>query len=155
MKRAIMLIGIATILLTACGATEAVDIEVHDPWSRPTAQGQNAAVYFQIHNHTENADELIGVSTTVADVAEIHESKIENDVMKMTMVPSIPLAPDEEVDFVPGGYHVMLVAIKQEFKAGDHISIILHFKNHEDIVVNVSVGDGPSGMDDMDMDHSE
>jgi copper(I)-binding protein len=49
----------------------------------------------------------------------------------------------------------MLVAIKQEFKAGDHISIILHFKNHEDIVVNVSVGDGPSGMDDMDMDHSE
>jgi copper(I)-binding protein len=49
----------------------------------------------------------------------------------------------------------MLVAIKQEFKAGDHISIILHFKNHEDIVVNVSVGDGPSGTDDMDMDHSE
>lgn len=153
MKRVFMLIGSLTLLLSACGPTEAADIEVHDPWSRPTAQGQNAAVYFQIHNHTDSADELIGVSTTIADAAEIHESKMENDIMKMTMVSSLPLAPDEEVNFAPGGYHVMLVAIKQEFKAGDHIGIILHFKNHEDIVVNVSVGDGPSGMDDMD--HSE
>jgi periplasmic copper chaperone A len=155
MKKTLITILAGIILLSACGSAEPSDIEIHDPWARPTAQGQNAAVYFQIHNHTENPDELIGVSTNVADVAEIHESKMENDVMQMSMVPSIPLGADEEVNFTPGGYHVMLVGINQEFKAGDHIGVILHFKNHEDIVVNVSVGDGPSGMDDMNMDHSE
>jgi len=42
----------------------------------------------------------------------------------------------------------MLVNIKQEFKAGDHIGIILLFKNHKDIVVNVSVGDAPANSDE-------
>ena len=153
MKRLVVLILSAMLLLSACGASEG--IEVHDAWARPTAQGQNAAVYFQIHNHTENADELIDVSTNVTDIAEIHESKMENDVMQMNMVSSVSLDAYEEVNFTPGGYHVMLVGINQEFKAGDHIGIILHFKNHEDIVVNVSVGDGPSGLDDMNMDSSE
>ena len=155
MKKLFVVILAGVILLSACGNAETGDIEIHDPWARPTAQGQNAAVYFQIHNHSKTADELIGVSTNVTDVAEIHESKMENDVMQMNMVSSIPLSADEEVNFEPGGYHVMLVGINQEFKAGDHIGVILHFKTHEDIVVNVSVGDGPSGMDDMNMDSGE
>ncbi|HKI55126.1 MAG TPA: copper chaperone PCu(A)C [Anaerolineales bacterium] len=151
MKPVMLLLGILAILLSACGGSG--DIEVHDPWTRPTAQGENAAVYFQLHNHSQNADELIGVSTNVTDNAEIHESKMVNDVMQMNMIPSLPLAADEEVNFAPGGYHIMLVGINQEFKAGDHIGVILHFKNHEDIVVDVAVGDGPAGMDNMD--HSE
>jgi len=154
MKQIVVLMLSAALFLSACGV-EAGDIEIHDSWSRPTAQGENAAVYFQIHNHSQNADELIGVSTNVSDVAEIHESKMENDVMKMNMVPSISLSADEEVNFAPGGYHVMLVGINQEFKAGDHIGVVLHFKNHKDIVVDVTVGDGPTGMDNTEMDHSE
>jgi len=147
-KQTIVLWLIGAFLISACGATG--DIEVHDAWARPTAQGENAAVYFQIHNHTENPDELIGVSSNFADAAEIHESKMENDVMQMNMISSIPLGADEEVNFAPGGFHVMLVSIKQEFKAGDHIAIILRFKNHEDIVVNASVGDAPATGDNHD-----
>jgi copper(I)-binding protein len=139
------------ILLSACGAPG--DIEIHDPWARPTAQGENAAVYLQLHNHSQNADELIGASSNVSDNVEIHESKMENDVMQMGMVSSIHLAADEDVIFTPGAYHIMLVSIKQEFKTGDHIAVILHFKNREDIVVNVSVGNGPT--DEDEHDHEE
>ncbi len=133
-------------LLSACGETG--DIEVHDAWVRPTAQGENAAVYLTIHNHSANDDELTGASSNVADVAEIHETKMENDVMQMNMLTSLPIAADEEVIFTPGGLHIMLVKIKQEFKAGDHIGVILQFKNHADIVVNVSVGDAPVNTDE-------
>ena len=153
MNRIISILFSAVFILSACGASR--DIEVHNPWARPTAKGENAAVYFQIRNQSQNADELIGVSTAAADVAEIHESKMENDVMQMNMVPSIPLGADEEVNFAPGGYHVMLVRINQEFKAGDHIGVILNFKNHEDIVVDVTVGDTSASMDDMNMEHSK
>jgi len=148
MKRLILFFGVLTFLLSACGNTEVADIEVHNPWVRATAQGENAAVYFQLHNHTQNADELIGASSNMADVLEIHESKMVNDVMQMNLVSSLPLGADEEVNFAPGGYHIMLVNIKQEFKIGDHIGIILHFKNHSDIVVNVTVGDAPATTED-------
>jgi copper(I)-binding protein len=96
---------------------------------------------------------LIGVSTNVADAAESHESVMENDVMRMELVSSIPLDADKEVNFTPGGYHIMLVNIKQDFKPGDHIGVILHFKDHEDIVVNVSVSN--TSESETDHDHED
>ena len=141
----LFIISIWIFLLSAC--REKGDIEIHDAWVRPTAQSENAAVYLTIHNHSAKDDEIIGMSSNVADAIEIHESKMENDIMKMNMLTSLPIAADEEVIFMPGGLHIMLVKIEQEFKAGDHIGVILQFKNHEDIVVNVSVGDAPANTD--------
>jgi copper(I)-binding protein len=47
----------------------------------------------------------------------------------------------------------MLVNIKQDFKPGDHIGVILHFKDHEDIVVNVSVSN--TSESETDHDHED
>ena len=148
MKKIIGLIVVLVAFLSACSAPR--DLEVHQAWVRPTAQGENAAVYLTIHNHSANDDELTGVTTTVADMAEIHESKMENDVMQMSMVTSLPIAADEEIIFTPGGYHIMLVSIKQELVLGEHMGLILHFKNHEDIVVEVHIEDS---MPEEDHDH--
>jgi copper(I)-binding protein len=144
----ILLIITLTALMSACSAP--ADIEVHQAWVRPTAQGENAAVYLTIHNHTTTADELIGVTTTAADTAEIHESKMENDVMQMGMLTSLPIAADEEVIYTPGGLHIMLVNVKQELVLGEHIGLILHFKDHADIVVEVHIEDS---MPEEDHDH--
>jgi len=139
MKYVLSVILIGAFLLSACSAPG--DIEVHQAWVRPTAQGENAAVYLTIHNHTANDDELIGATTTGADVAEFHESKVENDVMQMNMLTSVPIAAGEEINFAPGGLHIMLVNIKRELVLGEHIGLILHFKNHADIVVEVHIED--------------
>lgn len=139
MKKMISLVLASLFLLGACSAPG--DIEVHQPWVRPTAQGENAAVYLTIHNHSAEDDELIGATTTAADVVEIHESKMENDVMQMSRVDSVPIAADEEIVFKPGGLHIMLIDVKQELVLGKHIGLILHFKNHEDIVVDVHIED--------------
>jgi len=144
MKRRVIFTFLAAIFLAACNTVE--DIEVHEAWSRPTAQGDTAAAYFSIHNHTDIDDELIGASSTLADAVEMHESKMENDVMKMNMVPSVPLAAGDELMFEPGGLHIMLIGIKQELKVGDQYELILHFKNHADITVNVKVEE-QGGMD--------
>jgi copper(I)-binding protein len=141
MKRVTILILIAVFLLSAC-ETE-TGIRVHDAWILPTPQGENAAVYFVLHNHTDQDDELIGAATNVADVVELHRSTSEpgTDVIRMEMVSSVEVAADEEIIFAPGKSHLMLVNLKKELKIGDHVGVILHFRNHEDIVVNVSVQD--------------
>lgn len=139
MKRIFTLAVALAITMSACSAPG--DIEVHQPWVRPTSQGENAAVYLTLHNHASKSYELIGASSNAADVIEMHEGKMENDVMQMNMISSLTIAADEEINFTPGGLHIMLVNIKQELILGEHIGIILHFKNHEDIVAEVSVED--------------
>ena len=148
MKKIIILVVALAIIMSACSTPG--DIEVHQPWVRPTSQGENAAVYLTLHNHASESYELTGASSNVADVVEIHESRLENDVMQMNMLSSLPIAADEEINFAPGGLHIMLVNIKQELVLGEHIGIILHFKNHEDIVVEVHVEDV---VPDDDHDH--
>ena len=152
MKRIIISIIVVAAVLSACSAPG--DMEVHQAWVRPTAQGETAAVYLTIHNHSASDDELVGASTPVADAVEIHQSKMENDIMQMRMVTSVPIAADEEIIFMPGSFHIMLVNIKEEFVLGEHIGLILHFKNHEDIVVEVNVADSmPEEEHEASQDH--
>jgi periplasmic copper chaperone A len=141
MKRLCMILLAGSLLLSACN-TE-TGLKVHDPWIQSTAQEANGAVYFVLHNHTDQDDELTGVTADVAEAVEIHQSTIDpaTDIMKMDMVSSIPIPAGSEIFFEPGKYHLMLIRLKKELKVGDHIGVILHFKNHEDMIVNVSVQD--------------
>ena len=123
-------------MLTACRPEKG--IEIHGAWMRPARQSENGAVYFVIHNYSSQADELIGISSDLA-VAEMHESKLSGDIMEMNQVESVLLEPYAEIEFAPGGLHVMLVNLKQDVKAGDEIEVILHFKNFEDITAVLPV----------------
>jgi copper(I)-binding protein len=105
-----------------------------------------------LHNHSTESDELIGASSNVADMVEIHESMMANDVMQMQRIDSVPLAADQEVIFEPGGLHIMLIGVKQDLVLGEHIGVVLHFKNHEDIVVEVHIEDTMPEDDHMHME---
>ena len=111
---------------------------------RPIQQGENGAVYFVIQNHSSQADELTGISSDVAAAVELHESRMSGDVMQMQQVESVPLEPDAEIAFEPGGFHVMLVSMKKELNVGDEIEIILHFQNSADLTLSVPVSDMPA-----------
>lgn len=123
--------------MMGCGTEKG--IEVHEAWTRRTARGDNGAVYFVIHNHSSQADELIGVTSEVASAAEMHESKMNGDVMQMNKVESVPLEAYAEVEFRPGGLHVMLIDIHKDLQIGDEIDLTLHFRNSEDIRVMAAV----------------
>jgi len=139
MKRNIIIILIAALLLSGCGSKKG--IEVHSAWMRPAAKGENGGVYFELHNHGTTPDELTGVSSDVAVVAEIHESKLEGDVMTMNMLSSLPIEAKADIAFEPGGLHVMLIDLRQDFKVDDEFMVTLHFKNSEDITFHVLVRD--------------
>jgi copper(I)-binding protein len=146
MKNGTIAVLAGLLLLSACGAKEG--IEIRDAWARTSTEGMNSAVYFVIQNHNAEADELIGAASNVADAVEVHESKMEGDVMTMNRVESIVLEPSAKVEFMPGGFHVMLIGLKQDLKAGDEIEVTLQFRNGPDITVKATVKDA-SGMQNM------
>ncbi|HEY5732016.1 MAG TPA: copper chaperone PCu(A)C [Anaerolineales bacterium] len=148
MKRIVVLILSAAILLTACGAKEG--IEVRDAWARTSTQGANSAVYFVIQNHNAGSDELIGTASGIADAVEIHESKMDGDVMMMNRVEAVMLEPSTKVEFMPGGLHIMLIGLKKDLKAGDEIEVTLRFRDSPDITLKATVKEA-DGMDSHNM----
>jgi copper(I)-binding protein len=148
MKKVSRLILVSVFLVSACGAKKG--IEVSDAWARTSMQGMNSAVYFVLQNHEAEADELIGAASDVADVVEVHESKMEGDVMMMNRVESIVLEPSAKVEFKPGGYHVMLIGLKQDLKAGDEIEVTLQFRDGPDLTIKATVKDATGGMQNME-----
>ena len=139
------------VLLSACGAEKG--IEVHSAWMRPAGQDENGAIYFVIHNHSSEADELIGVSSTIAAAAEMHESKMSGDIMQMNQVESVPLDAFAEIGFSPGSLHIMLVDLKQDMRTGDEIEVTLHFKNAPDVNIRVPVRETAAPEDHPSEDH--
>lgn len=148
MKNVLIVALVLILLLSACGSEKG--IEVHNAWMRPAEAGNNGSIYFELHNHGSEADELLSITTTVAQAAEIHESKMEGDVMKMEMLTSLPIDGFADIEFKPAGLHVMLINLKQNFKMDDEFQIVLHFKTQEDITVHVIVKDS-APTEDHDM----
>ena len=142
MKRILLSVLGIVFLLSGCAAPATEGVEVRDAWARSAAQAGNGAVYFVIRSSA--ADEILRVSSDVAEAVEMHASTMNGDVMEMHQLESVPLSAGEPVTFEPGGLHIMLIGLKQDLKAGDEIEITLHFKNYQDLPVIVPVRDTPA-----------
>lgn len=139
MKKISLLMIVGMVFLGACAAGEG--IEPHEVWVRSAHQGETTAVYMILHNHTNVDDALIGVSTDVAEEAELHLSEVQNDVMSMTPQERIEIPAGDEVVLEFGGYHIMLIGLKQDLQGGDEITLTLHFENYPDVTVTAPVKD--------------
>jgi hypothetical protein len=54
-------------------------------------------------------------------VVEVHEMKMEGDVMKMRAIPALDLPAGKTVELKPGGYHVMLMDLKAPLAKGSSV----------------------------------
>jgi copper(I)-binding protein len=62
-------------------------------------------------------------------------------MMGMKQVPSIALPAGEEVKLEPGGYHIMIMGLKDPIEAGDEYQITLEFENAGEIAVQAIARD--------------
>ena len=114
-------------------------IHVADAKARPTAPGGTGVVYMLVMNHGAADDDLTGLSTPIADKAEMHRTTDMNGVSHMEAVADLPLKANGAVDFGPGGLHVMLMGLKQPLKIGDSFPLTLTFAKAGQVTVTVSV----------------
>jgi len=68
---------------------------------------------------------LVAVSTPAAGIAEVHEMKMEDNVMRMRAIPKLELPARQPVQLMPGGYHIMLMQLKQPLADGQTIALTL------------------------------
>jgi copper(I)-binding protein len=134
------LLSFAVLLALATPAlAQESPIHVADAKARPTAPGGTGVVYMTVMNHGAADDDLTGLSTPIADKAEMHRSMDTNGVSHMEPVADLPLKAYGAVDFGPGGLHVMLMGLKQPLKIGDSFPLTLTFAKAGQVTVTVSV----------------
>lgn len=105
------------------------DIVVSDVWSpAPPGGARVAAGYLVIENKASQPDRLVGASFPVAGRVEIHQMTQVDNVMRMRPLKTgIEVPARGRVALEPGGYHLMLMDLKEPLKAGDRFAGKLHF----------------------------
>ncbi len=136
MKNFIQYIAHTSTLVVAtslCVSALAQTVEIKDAWARATVQGQKATGAFMKITSKDGAT-LVGASSPVAGVAEVHEMKMDGGVMRMRAVQGgLELPAGKVVGLKPGGYHVMLMDLKLPLQKDTTIALTLVFKDAKGI----------------------
>jgi len=115
--------------LGLCAAfTAHAQVEVSDAWVRATGQGQKATGVF-MNLTAQKATRLVGVKANLTGSAEVHEMKMEKDVMKMQAVKALDLPAGQTVALKPGSYHVMLMDLKAPVAEDSQVVLTLLFED--------------------------
>lgn len=133
----------AALVLTSAGSQaqqfKAGTITVDHPYARSTAAGQQVGGGYLKLINVGGADRLVSASASVAKTVELHEMKMDGDVMKMRPVDGIALPPGKTVELQPGGFHIMFIGLKAPLKVGDSFPLKLKFEKAGEVTVDVKV----------------
>lgn len=143
------------LLLTtaAVSAQDMPEVIITGMWARATQMAQShshsmggsadavSAAYMTIKNPGEQSFVLVGAMSRAADVIEIHETQVVNEVMQMRPIEGgIEIPAGEAVELKPGGFHIMMMELTQELVEGSAISLTLQFDVPDGAPFEVVIG---------------
>jgi copper(I)-binding protein len=172
MLKRVFTLTVLLALLAACAPAaseshnhiEVGNLEIQDPWVRaaslPAAGmsnatpetggmggmemgGANSAAYLTIVNKGSEADQLVSANSDVAKAIELHNVKMENNVMKMFQVPAIDVPANGKAELKPGGFHVMLIGLTRDLKVGEKVKLTLNFQKAGSVTLEAEVREAP------------
>lgn len=149
------------LLLGAQGAIaheyKAGSLEIEHPWVRMTPPGAKVGGgYMTIDNHGTAPDRLIAVTAEAADHVEIHQMAEKDGVATMRMVEGgVEVPANGKLALAPGGYHLMMMGLKQPLKQGERVKGTLTFQKAGTVAVEFAVEGmgGPKGQAPEGMNH--
>ena len=138
--RAASVAAVAVLLTAGTIARGAPDgtLRVTHAYARPVPAGAVGAAYLEIENPSSTADRLLSLSSTVG-TAELHEMKMDGDVMRMRKIASLEIPAHATIRFAPGGFHVMLTHLEHPLAADEHFRLRLQFERAGEVDVDVPV----------------
>ena len=139
------ILAAALLALAACSpggsdSGEPATVQVSDAVCRPTPVGrQTTGCYLTLTAAT--ADRLASVASPDSNLVQIHESRIESNMMMMRELrEGLALPAGQAVTLEPGGTHLMLLGVKQPLVAGDTVALTLTFASSPPLEVTAPIG---------------
>ena len=128
MKKNHIAVALLAACLTMAMSTSQAEVVATGAWVRATVPNQQATgAFMQLVSKKDTT--LVSARSDVAGVVEVHEMKMENDVMRMRAVDGLKLPANQPVELKSGGYHLMMMDLKKQLKVGTEAQITLTFKN--------------------------
>jgi periplasmic copper chaperone A len=141
------IVFMATVAHSQSQKPERVKVWIEGAWARrapmmkgdPMAGSGNGAVYLTIVNSGSVSDDVIAASSDAAATVELHESYEESGMMMMRPITKLGVPAGGKLEMKPGGYHLMLINLKRELKAGQVIDLTLVLQKAGRIPVKAKV----------------
>jgi hypothetical protein len=115
-------------------------VELHESMIQPVDEGQGKLakpLEDETHEHMEDhhPDSEMSANTVETSMG----IGLEGGVMTMVQQENVPVEAQSQVQFKPGGLHIMLIGLKQELNPGDSFTIRLNFEKAGQITLDVTV----------------
>jgi len=144
LARRVVLTCLVPLLLAAGAAGAAQSVRIEQAWANPTVPGQaSSGAFMQLTAATTTR--LVGASSPAAAVVEVHEMKMDGTTMTMRPVAGgLALPAGQNVALRPGGYHLMMMNLKQPLQKGSSFPMTLVFRDangsesRQDVTVTVA-----------------
>lgn len=127
-------------------------ISIGHPWARATPGAVKNSAAFMVFDNKGSADKLIGVTGDIAKDIQIHSMITEAGVMKMREIKSLDIPANGKAELKPGGFHVMLIGLKDGLKEGATFPLKLKFEKAGEVTVQVTA-EKPGAQDHAEHKH--
>ncbi|MEZ5972082.1 MAG: copper chaperone PCu(A)C [Hyphomonadaceae bacterium] len=115
-------------------------LSISDAWASPTPAGVDvSAGYLVISNHAAVADHLLTATSPRSERVEVHEMTMDGTVMQMRAVDRLEIPAGSDVEFGPGGMHLMFIGVADPFTEGQNVPVRLVFETAGPIDVTLPV----------------
>jgi len=127
-------------ILKAAGA-----VQFAQPWARPKTnlanQVSSSAMYFTLVNTRDNSYNIVNISSDEVGSISIHNTVTDSTGVSQMVPIDYPflISGNMNVNFAPGGMHIMLEDLKRTLSVGDSISITFFFDDNTTKTVDVKI----------------
>ena len=129
------------LILLCCQSAFADGIYLTNAWLRATPSGMaSAAVYGTLVNSSTVDELVVSITSELADSAMLHRSVSEDGMTRMLHADEILIKAGTQVDFKPGGLHVMLIGLRQPLISGGNVPLRIKLKSGAEFSAMAKVG---------------
>lgn len=134
--------GLLALAFASAMETKVGNLEFKDVRIRATiATAKVSAGYLSITNNSDEDDRLIGATAEFAGKTQVHEMKMNNDVMEMRHLENgLAIPAGETVTLKPGAEHLMFMQLSQPMNEGEGHMITLEFEKAGQVKLHFPVG---------------
>ena len=120
--------------------TKAGPLTISDMWTRATVGTTRPGVaYFTVTNAGTEADRIVAASSPLAARVEMHRSVMKGGMMTMEPVTALEVPAGGKLSLAPGGYHLMLMGLKQPLEAGQMLPLTLTFARQGKVAIRLHI----------------